>query len=201
MAWNLDSAEISSIEILQISILDEFLDESQEVNNLKLQILSHSLAFRKNCAIFLEKCPEYSERPFPGAVVLLFDVNDKSSEFPFPIWSNIEKWVLDASKYIPTEVLVDFQHSITLMQYYEYLLKKRNVLYFTSFLLFPESGDLQENILYKVLPVVRDQKIRLRTHVQGHLSVLVDPPLDKLLNSQRNTFLLMPPFENPFLVG
>ena len=201
MAWNLDCAEISSIEILQISILDEFLDESQEVNNLKLQILSHSLAFRKNCAIFLEKCPEYSQRPFPGAVVLLFDVNDKSSEFTFPNWANIEKWVLDASSYIPTEVLVDFQHSITLMQYYDYLLKKRNVLYFTSFLLFPESGDLQDNILYKVLPVVRDQKIRLRTHVQGNLSVLVDPPLDKLLNSQRNTFLLMPPFENPFLVG
>ena len=201
MAWNLDRAEISSIEILQISILDEYADESQEVNNLKLQILSHSLAFRKNCAIFIDKCPEYSPRPFSGAVVLLFDINDKSSEFPFPIWANIEKWVLDPSGFVVTEALIDFQHSITLMQYYDFLLKKRNVLYFTSFLLFPEGDDLLDNVLYKVMPVVKDQKIRLRIHVQGNLSVLVDPPLDKLLNTQRNTFLLMPPFENPFLVG
>ena len=200
MSWNLDRAEIISVEVLQITIQEDYIEEIEEANRLRLLILSHSLAYRHNCCVFVDKCPEYSPRHFDGPGVLLFDLNDKSNDFSFPNWASIEKWVFNASQPITHDLLSDMQHSITLMQYYEYVQKKRDVLYFTSFILFSEGDDIQDNILLKTIPVVKSGKIRLRTHIQGKLSFIVDPPLS-LLTRKRRTFVLMPPFENSFLIG
>lgn len=197
--WNLSQYELSEVEIIQISISPDYLDDSPLANQMRLLILSHSMAIRKHFAIYREKCPEYSPSPSNMPVVLIFqqDPNEKITDLP--VWCQIYKWTWTPAKFFTNDIITDFQYAITLQQYYN--LGDLDVLYFTSFLMISQSDMIQDDVLFQTVPVLRNQKICFRTHVQSNIQVIIDAPLAVLKVPNKTIYVLVPPFQNPFYVS
>ncbi|EAX92157.1 hypothetical protein TVAG_383300 [Trichomonas vaginalis G3] len=197
--WNLSQNELAEVEIIQICITDEYLDDNPLANQMRLLILSHSLAIRKYFAIFRDKCPTYSKYPTDSSTVLIFREKSNQPVEDIPDWCEIKQWIWTPRLLFTNEIITDFQYAITLKQFYDF--RDLDVLYFTSFIMFNQGNAIQDNILYQTVPILRNNKICFRSQVQGNIQAIIDAPISILKIPNKQIYVLMPPFQNPFLVS
>lgn len=190
--WNLDLFEVPSIEITQISILPQVRDSS---NDLRLLILSHSIAYHGTPAFYLEKPPSYSQFQTGTSVVMVFDFNKSFSNFQLDLETfEPRKWTWIANSQFTNELMGNFQRALALRSLYEF--KEYNPRYFTTFIIIPGTEMLSEPFIYQKVPLRCGNVIRFRVLIQGSLKVL----LDYSMPVSSGNYILLPPYEHLFSV-
>lgn len=193
--WNLDLFEVPSIEITQISILPQVRDNSQYSNNLRLLILSHSIAFHGTPAFYLENPPSYSQFQIGVSVVMVFDFNHSFNHFQLDKETfEVRKWTWIAASQFSDELMSNFQRALALRSLYEF--KEYNPLYFTTFIIIPGTEMLSEPFIYQKIPLRCGNVIRFRVLIQGSLKIL----LDYRMPVSSGNYILLPPYEHLFSV-
>ncbi|OHS94042.1 hypothetical protein TRFO_39786 [Tritrichomonas foetus] len=193
--WNLDDIEIPSIEIIQISLLPQARDTSQYANNLRLLLLSHSIAYNGTPAFYLESPPGYSAYQTGNSVVIVFDFNHSFDNYQIDTQTfESHKWTWIATSELTNEFLDNFQRALALRSLYQF--KKYNPLYFTTFIIVPGTEMLSDPFIYQKVPVRCGNVLRFRVIIQGSLDML----LNYTMPVQPGNYILLPPYEHLFSV-
>lgn len=195
VSWNLDLFEVPSVEISQITILPQVRESSEFSNNLRLLVLSHSIAYQGTPAFYLEKAPSYSNFPTDSSVVMVFDYNHSFDTFQLDTSIfEIQRWTWIAEIQISNEIMNNFQRALALHSLYAF--KQYNPVYFTTFIIIPGTPMLSEPFIYQKVPVRCGSSIRFRTLIQGSLDIL----LNYQIPASPGNFILLPPYEHLFNV-
>lgn len=198
--WNLDPLEITELDIYEISIIQEALDIHKSADDKRLLILSHYLAYNRTPAFFLRQPPKYSSlkndfTTVNNSVVVVFDLYRTFKKIKLFDWCKIDYWKWEiASSVYQDQIYDDFQRALNVASYYEF--ERLKPIYFSSYLLFPQSKSISEPFLYQKIPIQRDKTLCIRTSMQGSLDFIVDyrsPP-------KIGSYILLPPHEHPFCV-
>ncbi|OHT07592.1 hypothetical protein TRFO_05249 [Tritrichomonas foetus] len=192
--WNLDPLEVTNLDIIQISIIPEALDKHQSTNDKRLLALSHSLAYKRIPAFFLQKSPTYSSFPTENSVVMVFDLNRAFNPDDLFNWCEYHRWNWIVTGPFQDALYDDFQRALNVVSYYEF--ERLKPLYFSSFLLFPGSDSISDPFLYQKIPIRRETTLCIRTSMQGSLDFIIDyrQPVEA------GSYILVPPYEHPFYV-
>lgn len=193
--WNLDPFEEKEIAIYQISILSEALEERKSNNVKRLLVLSHSLGIQKIPSFFLQNSPNYSPFPVNQSVLIVFDFFHKFDIKEQSLnWCSFFSWKYDIHQPFDATFYNDLQCALNVVSYYEF--EKLSPIYFTSFLLFPQSDSFPDPFLYQKVPIRSKFSLSIRTHIQKCSQFIIDYP-DPLLPGN---YVLISPYDHPFLV-
>ncbi|KAK8877837.1 hypothetical protein M9Y10_004600 [Tritrichomonas musculus] len=198
--WNLDPLEIAELDIYEISIIPEALDKYTSTNDKRLLVLSHSLGYKRIPSFFLQQSPKYiikqnsQNNQNTNSVVVVFDLYHNFNQNDLFDWCQINHWKWDVASTFQDQLYDDFQRALNVVSYYEFARLKP--LYFSSYLLFPQSESSSEPFLYQKIPIRREKTLCIRTSMQGSLDFIIDygmPPIS-------GSYILIPPHEHPFCV-
>ena len=193
--WNLDTHQsFLNINVIQLSMDARDEDEKHLATKFRMLILSNQIAMSGVPAAFAPSSPSYATRKSSSAVVLVFDCFENFDTSALPFWCVSSAFEWDATKLFTDEICEHFLRALTLCNYYRMIDMKP--MYFTSFLLFPSSGNVLEPFLFQQVPVLKDGVLRLRTVVQDGLGCIVG----SRKAPSKGDFLLVPPLNHPVLV-
>lgn len=191
--WNISIFENQNIKIYKVKLRESI--KITELDSIKKRFLvfSHFCALNGIPSYFLDDPNSYSSNEYDiHPISIIFDIDERFPSMSVPVWCECKEDFLLNN--LTSYTLDLFQKSLTL--FYLYRFSDLNPLYFTTFLLFPNDVTSSSTFFLKHVPVVHQNKIGIRTIVQNDASIIVNP-----ITVRTDDFILIPPFENPLLVG
>lgn len=194
--WNLDTIELTSLEITEISITGPPVDDDSDIFMFRLLVLSLQLSKFGVPAIYLRDPPSYfprkSENRSINSVVLAFDIFNTLKLFKLPSWCNYDTQPMMICEFDTEEMQDHYNRALVLLNFYKEI--NYSPIYFTTFIIFPGNNLSSEPILLQKVSVKREDRIMFRTLIFSSLQMIINPRFELPANS----YLLVPPFEHPF---
>lgn len=194
--WNFEDLYLREIDILIITILNEYKEEIKNISIIQLQILTHLMCIKGNYATFKEKIPIYLNIKSDESCIIVFDLHGKSSDFNIPKWANVEKILWNEKFHMFREIMLDIQSAFNLVLYYQNI--HLNPIYFLSYLIFTKSNSFLDDVLFQIIPVFKNGKIFFRYCCVDKLNLLFNFILS---DSDIGSFVLVPPHDRCFKVS
>jgi hypothetical protein len=192
--WNLLPDAFTSIHVFEIRPVDPLEAHPHAVLGLRLAILSRSLSACNIPAVYLTARPSYSESPIECNLVLAFDLWNNLDEAQLPPWSQCNGWFWNPSTLYSGGISDHFSRALTLYYYYHFL--SSNLVYFSSFLLFPGFALRPDPFIFQPVAVRIRGAVRIRIIQQSGLQAVICPRSPPPIGS----FLLIPPHEQAFSI-
>ena len=194
-SWNVGARRFARTPVMMIRSSDVGVREQEGTEKNRLLILSHSIAARGVPAIYRDTGPEYVFSKCDTPCVVAFDIdNQLRANVPLPFWATFEEGVIEAISVESNEIYQDLARAMNLWLRYKH--HQYAPLYFSSFLLFPETPHFSEPFVFQMAPIISRGEFAFRHVVGGNMDAVVNPPR-KL---RKGDVVLIPPHDNPFTI-
>ena len=189
--WNLQTENYQFIKIYQIKLT---INESIDIDKFRLLVLSHSLSLKQIPSVFSEN----SFLIFPNTTekycVICFDIYNNFNNINLNELFLIDNFIWDFSINNFNFIINLFQYSLT--NYYFYKFINYSPIYFSNFLYFEFFENISNQILFKPIPILNNKSLIIRIFIQEN--IYLESNYFNIPNI--NSFLLISPYPNPFLV-